>query len=246
MKGSTVRFSAVRFSAVRFWLSLMLTLLAAYGGYTLWKVYGKLSSSEEPAVVYVPVADPLVGTPIDDFQLTRQDGQAFDSRQLAGRIWVASFFFSSCPGACLKMNNTIARLQSELADEGVQFISITVDPENDTPEELAKYARHYGADAERWVFLTGPEEELRRVAMDEFKVAFGRGTHSEKFFVVGPDKKIAGTFRSTEDAQIVLLKRKVAELAKDANEESTEHPSAELQPSFRDADEHGAAEQQPK
>jgi cytochrome oxidase Cu insertion factor (SCO1/SenC/PrrC family) len=199
-------------SAVRYWLTLLLSLLGAYGAYTGWKVYRKLSSSEQPALAIAGPSDALVGTEIGPFQLTTQAGEPFDSRELDGQTWVASFFFSSCPGSCIKMNNTIARLQSELADSGVRFVSITVDPENDTPEELAKYARHYGADSERWLFLTGPAEELKRVAMKEFLVAFGRGTHSEKFFVVGPDQKIAGLYTSTADADIVLLKRKVKEL----------------------------------
>lgn len=203
-------------SAVKYWLTLLLVLIGVYGVYTGVKVYRKLKAAQPPAMAFAPASDALVGKPIGEFELVTQQGEAFDSSQLDGQVWVASFFFSSCPGACLKMNNTIARLQSELGESGVRFVSISVDPEYDTPEELAKYARHYGADPERWVFLTGPEEELRRVAMEEFLVAFGRGTHSEKFFVVGPDQKIAGTFRSTEDSQIVLLKRKLAEIAKES------------------------------
>ena len=97
------------------------------------------------------------------------------------------------------MNNTIARLQEELKDSGVKFVSITVDPENDTLDELQKYAKHFGADAERWLFLTGPEEEIRRVCTDDFQLAFGRAVHSDRLVVVDRTGVVQGAYRATED-----------------------------------------------
>ena len=200
-------------TAVKAWLTFVLIAVGAYGGYSGWRIYQRLEESRTPAVMVTTVTEPLMGYTIDRFELTDQSGEAFDSSELKDQVWVASFFFSSCPGACLKMNNTIARLQEELRATGVRFVSITVDPEYDTPEELEKYARHFGADPERWTFLTGSVDELKRVAMDEFKVAFGRGTHSEKLFVVGRDGLVQGGYNCTADAQMILLKRKVEELA---------------------------------
>jgi protein SCO1/2 len=199
--------------AVKAWLTFILIAVGAYGAFSGWRIYQRLEAARSPAMVVTTVAEPLLGQTIDHFELTDQSGEAFDSAQLKDQIWVASFFFSSCPGACLKMNNTIARLQDELKESGVRFVSITVDPEYDTPEELQKYARHYGADPKRWTFLTGPADELKRVAMEEFKVAFGRGTHSERLFVVGRDGQVQGGYNCTADAQMILLKRKVEELA---------------------------------
>jgi cytochrome oxidase Cu insertion factor (SCO1/SenC/PrrC family) len=200
-------------TAVKAWLTFVLLAVGVYGVYSGWRIYQRLEAARRPQVTVTTVAEPLYGYQVEPFQLTDQSGEPFDSKQLDGQVWVASFFFSSCPGACLKMNNTIARLQEEMRDTGVRFVSITVDPEYDTPEELEKYARHYGADSQRWTFLTGPEADLKRVAMEQFKVAFGRGTHSEKFFIVDGGGTVRGGYRSTEDAQIILLKRKVKELA---------------------------------
>jgi cytochrome oxidase Cu insertion factor (SCO1/SenC/PrrC family) len=208
------RRSAVKFSPVKVWLMFVLLVVGAYGAYSGWRIYQRLETARSPAIVMTPVTEPLLGQTIEPFELTDQSGEPFDSRQLDGQIWVASFFFSSCPGACLKMNYTIARLQEELRETGVRFISVTVDPEQDTPETLEKYARHFAADPQVWTFLTGPEDDLKRLAMEQFKVAFGRGTHSEKLFVVDRDGQVRGGYNCTTDAQMILLKRKIEELAK--------------------------------
>lgn len=200
--------------AVRFWLSVLLMALAAYGVYTGWRVYDRLAAAEA-AVVVTPAADSLVGRQVQPFQLIERSGREFDSQELDGQVWIASFFFSSCPGACIKMNNTIARLQEELKDSGVKFVSITVDPENDTLEELQKYAKHFGADSERWLFLTGPEQEIRRVCTGDFQLAFGRAVHSDRLVVIDRTGTVQGAYRATEDAQMVLLKRKLNDLAED-------------------------------
>ena len=199
---------------VRFWLSFLLMALAAYGVYTGWRVYDRLAAADAAATVVVPASkDNLIGRQVQPFQLTERSGRVFDSKELDGQVWIASFFFSSCPGACIKMNNTISRLQEELKDDEVKFISITVDPENDSLDALQKYANHFGADAERWLFLTGPEEEIRRVCTNDFQLAYGRTVHSDRLVVVDRTGTVRGTYRATEDAQMVLLKRKLQDLA---------------------------------
>lgn len=204
-------------AAVRFWLSLLLMALAAYGIYTGWKVYGRLSARDEPAIAVAPKVE-IIGRQVQPFKLTERSGREFDSQELEGQVWVASFFFSSCPGACIKMNNTIAHLQEELKDTGakVKFVSISVDPDNDSPEVLQKYANHFGADPDRWLFLTGPADEIRRLANDDFQVAFGRSSHSDRLMLVDRHGKVQGAYSAIEDASMVLLKRKLAELIKES------------------------------
>lgn len=200
--------------ALRLWLSILLMAVAAYGIYSGWRMYERFSAQQSPAVVVMPVQDGLVGHQIQPFALTERSGREFDSRELDGQVWVASFFFSSCPGACIKMNNTIARLQEDYKDSGVKFVSITVDPENDSLDELRKYAKHFGADSERWLFLRGPEEEIRRVCTEDFKLAYGRALHSDRLVVIDGAGKVQGAFRATDDAQLVLFKRKLDQLLK--------------------------------
>jgi cytochrome oxidase Cu insertion factor (SCO1/SenC/PrrC family) len=198
-------------AAVRFWLSVLLLAVAVYGVYTGWKVYDRLAQADAPVAAINTPQETLVGRQVQPFKLTDQSGREFDSQELQGQVWVASFFFSSCPGACIKMNNTIAALQGEF-NHRVKFVSVTVDPAHDSPEVLDRYARHYGADPERWLFLTGPEQEIRRLSTEDFQVAFGPSVHSDRLMVVDRNGKVQGAYRATEDSQVVLLKRKLAEL----------------------------------
>src|SRR5262245_7947558 len=98
--------------------------------------------------------------PVDDFSLTERGGRTVTNADLAGKVWVASFVFTRCTGGCPQVTGTVARLQDAFRDEpGVRLVTFTVDPERDDPDELKKYADLYGADPERWLFLTGQEEQ---------------------------------------------------------------------------------------
>ncbi len=202
-------------AAVRFWLSLLLLGLLAYGAYTSWTIYGRVAETRRAAAVIAPGQETFVGRQVQPFTLTERSGRDFSSEELGGQVWVASFFFSSCPGACIQMNNTLARLQEEFKESGVKFVSITVDPANDNPEKLQQYANHFGADQQRWLFLTGPEEEIRRLSTEDFQVAYGPSVHSDRLMVVDRHGKVQGAYRATEDAQVVLLRRKLADLLKE-------------------------------
>ena len=75
---------------------------------------------------------------------------------LNGHVWVANFMFTNCPGPCPRMSSQMHEVQTALAGQDVKLVSITVDPERDTPEKLAKYAAFYNATPGVWYFLTGP------------------------------------------------------------------------------------------
>src|SRR6185295_13308646 len=74
------------------------------------------------------------------FQLINQDGQAFGSAQLAGKIWIADFVYTTCPGPCPMISSRMSELQKPLEKTDVHLVSFTVDPEKDTPEVLRAYA----------------------------------------------------------------------------------------------------------
>src|SRR5947208_7826939 len=101
---------------------------------------------------------------VGPFALTERGGGTVSDETLRGKVWVASFVFTRCTGPCPQVTGTMARLQSELIGEpGVLLATFTVDPARDDPAELRKYAELFRADPERWLFLTGPEEEIYRV-----------------------------------------------------------------------------------
>jgi protein SCO1/2 len=117
---------------------------------------------------------PTIGT-APDFTLTSQDGTPATLRELRGKVVAVTFIYTSCPDVCPMLTDKMARVQDELgADFGskVAFLSISVDPEHDTPAVLKEYAEALGAKLEGWSFLTGTPAAVREVA-HRYGVAVG-------------------------------------------------------------------------
>ena len=140
---------------------------------------------------------------LPDFKLTERSGQPFDSASLKGKVWVADFFFASCPGICPMLTARMAAVHQEFAREDrVRFVSITTDPVADTPAALRDYATRFKADA-RWSFLTGDKTYIWNLCQTGFKLSVVESpagpepiTHSSRLVLV--DK--TGTVRGTYDA----------------------------------------------
>lgn len=105
---------------------------------------------------------PVLGE-VRPFALTNQLGQAVGPRDLAGQVCVANVVFSRCPTQCHRLSRQMAELQKRIP-EGVRLISLTADPSFDSPDVLRHYGERYGANAERWWFLTGTKSEVYRLA----------------------------------------------------------------------------------
>lgn len=97
---------------------------------------------------------------IPPFSLTNQDGQTITRDALKDHVTVMDFFFTNCPFICPMLTAQMSNLADNLAGTGVRFISVTVDPEHDTPERLKEYGAVHSADLSRWSFLTGPREAV--------------------------------------------------------------------------------------
>jgi len=146
---------------------------------------------------------------IGDFTLTDQNGETFDGgAKLAGNVWVADFFFTTCTGPCPRMSAWMSRLQEDLADiPNLRLVSFTVDPANDTPEVLDAYARRYRAEQGRWFLLTGPQATLEdlmreRFLLGDLDVSL---THSTRFVLVDAEGVVRGYYRSAETEQMQKL-----------------------------------------
>jgi cytochrome oxidase Cu insertion factor (SCO1/SenC/PrrC family) len=119
---------------------------------------------------------------VPPFSLTERSGKTITNHDLTGKIWVADFIFTTCPGPCPLISAHMAQLQSKLAgDNRVQLVSFTVDPQDDTPSVLSAYADRLGADREHWWFLTGPEKPLYDLIENGFYQAVqdNHGKHLE-------------------------------------------------------------------
>ena len=109
---------------------------------------------------------------VPDFTLTNCTGEKVARSALLGKIWVANFIFTRCPGPCPLMTQRMRSLQEDLEKEsGIYFVSITVDPEYDTSDVLKEYAEHWKADLSNWYFLTGTKEETLELVVKGFLVA---------------------------------------------------------------------------
>jgi protein SCO1/2/putative membrane protein len=137
---------------------------------------------------------------VSDFRLTERDGRTITRDDLLGKVWIASFVLTRCPdGKCPQVTQTVKRLQEELAGRrDLRFVTFTVDPDRDDPGELQRYAEAYAADPERWLFLTGSEEQIDKV-LRSFYVRAGERrkgdlSHSQALVLVDRHGHIRGTY----------------------------------------------------
>jgi len=150
------------------------------------------------------------------FHLTDQTGRAFNSTTLAGRVWVADFMFTSCPGPCPRMTSQMRHVQDATRDlANVRFVSFTVDPDRDTPAVLAEYAKVHRAETQSWYFLTGTQPALHHLGRDVFKLNNVDGTlnHSTRFVLVDARGQIRGYYDTSEPDSIPKLIGDVRALA---------------------------------
>ena len=139
---------------------------------------------------------------ITPFQLTSQSGALFDSqKELAGKIWIADFIFTSCTGPCPRMSAFMLRLQNEFQSlPDVRLVSFTVDPATDVPEVLAEYAKRFKAQPGRWFFLTGEREDLHKLSREAFLLGDVTGNleHSTRFVLIDKQGAIRGYYMSSQ------------------------------------------------
>jgi len=127
-----------------------------------------------PCTRRIPDPPPVLGE-LPAFSLTDQDGKDFGSADLRGNVYVVTFFFTSCVTICPKVLKAAKALQDRYkrAELDIRLVSITVDPENDSPARLRKFGEEYGADFSSWTFLTGSRPELESLIVDGFKTYMG-------------------------------------------------------------------------
>lgn len=146
---------------------------------------------------------------VPEFTLMNQDGKNFGSADLRGRIWIADFVYSTCPGPCPMISSRMSELQKPLEKTDVHLVSFSVDPVKDTPEVLRGYAEKLHAEAGRWDFLTGPQSTIYNLSRDGFKLAVGeeKGVpiHSTRMILVDRNGAIRGYYDAVEPDAVTKL-----------------------------------------
>lgn len=109
---------------------------------------------------------------VADFTLTNQAGQRVTLADLRGQVWLADIIFTRCAGPCPRMTQQMRSVQAALpANSAARLVSLTTDPDFDTPEVLARYAARFEAQPARWQFLTGDKAQIAALAGDSLKLA---------------------------------------------------------------------------
>lgn len=182
------------------WGFLLLVIAAIIGAF----VWTKLGGGGKPPMIYSQVGN---------FSLTNQHSETISADNLRDQIWIADVIFTRCPLQCIRMTKRMRELQEALPkDNSIKLVSITADPEFDTPEVLQNYAKEFGTDQNRWWFLTGPKREINRLAVEGLKLVVYEKKpeerevpadlflHSTKFVLVDGQGRIRGWFDG-ENAQ---------------------------------------------
>ncbi|MBV8069145.1 MAG: SCO family protein [Acidobacteriaceae bacterium] len=140
------------------------------------------------------------------FRMTDSNGALFESDELAGKVWVVDFIYTNCHAACPMMTYKMHGLQTKIGRrEDVRLVSISVDPEHDTPVAMTNFARRYGGPTPQWIFLTGAPATVHLLAYTTFHVGdvLGKIEHSTKFILVDKRGHIRGyysTLRGGDEA----------------------------------------------
>jgi cytochrome oxidase Cu insertion factor (SCO1/SenC/PrrC family) len=168
-------------------------------------------------------ADPAEFGPLPEFHLVSEHGAEVTRESLLGRPVVIAALFSTCSGPCPSIARSLKSLQDSLRDTDVLLVAVSVDPEHDTPEVLARYAERQGADPARWIFLTGAEAEVYTLVQRGFFLAVERGaadspegqrvTHDTRLLALDRAGRRRGWYVGTDAAAVQKLKARMRALA---------------------------------
>lgn len=154
---------------------------------------------------------------VPEFEFTDINGQPFGTKQLEGSLTVLDFIFTNCPNACPIMSSKMSELYKLYAhSHKVKFVSITVDPDRDTPEVLSQYALLNGVNDQRWIFLRGPVKNVIALSEKGFflpaeNLPMG---HSSKFVLIDQHGIIRGYYNALEEGPVELLKNHIQALVR--------------------------------
>ena len=184
------------------WIGVALIILILATGVALQRMKPRL-----PEVAPLPVIGDVA-----PFSLTNQNGVVTTLDDLRGQVWLADIIFTRCPGPCARMTRQMQMIQAALPkDSGAKLVSLTTDPEFDSPDVLKKYADKFGADQSRWQFLTGTKLGIAALAGDSLKLTALEKTpqertsaddlfiHSTIFVLVDKQARLRGAFETGGD-----------------------------------------------
>ena len=155
---------------------------------------------------------------VQDFELIDQNNNNFGYQNLKDKIWAVNFIFTSCQGVCPVMTKNMSEVEKNFSDNpNVNFVSISVDPETDTPEILKNYREKHNVDIDHWHFLTGEREKIKKIMFDDMKLGYADDTifHSDRMVLIDGQMRIRGYYTGTEKKEYTKLANDISKLVKD-------------------------------
>jgi protein SCO1/2/putative membrane protein len=182
-----------------------------------------LGRADEPAALFHAISLTPKPLHVGTFDLQERSGDRFTPEQLRGKVWVVHFFFTTCPGPCVKTMPQMQRLQKVFAGKAdVALVSITVRPEHDA-KLLRDYADAKGADPEQWLFLSGPEPAVHKIIRECFRQAVDKTpnasdpsndvTHTPHLLLIDRDGNIRGYIDGQDPVAVDALITQIRSLA---------------------------------
>jgi protein SCO1/2 len=177
-------------------------------------VYSMVNGKEVADTVYPKMID---------FSYFNQDSLVVKSADMKGKIWIADFFFTSCPTICPKMTEQMKRLNGMTKDinEHIQYISFSINPKYDTPEQLRKYIQVHKIKAKNWQFFTGNEARTHDLGINNFQIfagqdasAAGGYAHTGAFALVDKKGYVRGVYLGTDPKEVNKLEIDLRKLLK--------------------------------
>lgn len=159
---------------------------------------------------------------VEPFNLVNQEGDTITGDFVEGKVWIACYFFTTCPGICPIMIDGMREIQQEfLKEENLRLVSFTVNPEIDSPEVLKHYAHNRNVNTKQWNFVTGEKRELYRYARKELNLTATDGDgglqdfiHSDRLVLIDQENYIRGYYDGTETAEVRQLASDITKLLK--------------------------------
>jgi protein SCO1/2/putative membrane protein len=172
-----------------------------------------------------PSTSPWDKDGIADFEFFDTEGKVVTKADLLGKPWIVCFVFTHCAATCPMVTNSMRELQDRLKDYDFRLVTLTVDPERDTPEVLKGYGEARGADFHKWMFLGGDQRAIYKLIQGSFKMpvqeTLGKDRqpgfefiHSNNIMLVDAEGVVQGKFDATKGEAMSALRREIQKLAK--------------------------------
>lgn len=163
---------------------------------------------------------------VPELVLTESNNKPMSLAELRGKIWIADFIYTQCTDTCPLQTAEMAKLQELWTnDRDLRLVSISVDPERDTPKMLTRYAARFHADRQRWLFLTGDKNQIVRLVEDGFHLPMSAARsghhsppivlHSPRFILIDRNLQIRGSYDSRDRQSMQRLKTDVGNALKE-------------------------------